>query len=223
MKNLLKGLLLASFIAIPTFAPGAVYLYNIGSTYSGTSPSGAAPWLTATFTDVGTNQVQLDMKSGGLTGNEFVGAWYFNFSPVGNLNNLNFSRLTSPNPGTTIVTKSLDNLSAGGGGRFDIVFDFPESVPDGRFTSGLTTSYLIGSVSSLDASMFNFLSSPQGGNGTWMTAAHIQAIGKHANDSGWIGANANTSVPEPGTYLLLGSLLIAIGCLRWYRSSKQAD
>ena len=220
MKILLRSAL-AALVFLPVYAPGAIYLYNIGTTYSGTSPAGAAPWATATFTDVGNNQVQLDMQTHGLTGNEFIGAWYFNFSPVGNLADLTFARLTSPNPGTTAVEKGSNVFSAGGGGRYDIVFDFPESVPDGRFTTGLTTSYLIGSTSVLDASMFNFLSSPQGGNGTWYTAAHVQSIGKYGDDSGWIGANVNTPVPEPTTYLLLGSLLVAVGTLRWFRNTKK--
>jgi hypothetical protein len=159
----------------------------------------------------------LDMNSGGLTGQEFVGEWYFNFSPVGNLSDLSFARITSPNPGTTTVSTSLNGFSAGGGGQYDILFDFPESISDGRFTSGLTSSYIISSVATLNSAMFDFLSSPQGGNGTFITAAHVQAIGPNASDSSFI------AVPEPSTYLIMGSLLLAVGALSYWRKRARAN
>lgn len=216
MSRLFKTLLVATLLFVPVQAFSAVYIYNISNTFSGATPQGPIPWLTATFTDVGANQVQLDMTAPGLTGQEFVGAWFFNFSPLGNLSDLSISRLSSPNPGTTTVTTDLNNLSAGGGGLFDIGFNFPQSLSDGRFTSGLSTSYLISSVSSLDASMFNYPSLPRGGNGTWLTAAHIQGVGSDASLSGWVG----TPVPEPTTYLMLGSLLGLVAFAKWRHKAK---
>ncbi len=80
-------------------------------------------------------------------------------------------------------------------GSFDISFDFPQSAAT-RIGDALAFSYLITSSDTipLTASLFDFLSSPSGGNGTWPLIAHIQSIGN--GKSAWIGASGSVANPE---------------------------
>jgi hypothetical protein len=63
----------------------------------------------------------------------------------------------------------------------------------------------------LTESSFNFLSTPAGGSGPFVTAAHIQSIGT-GGASGWIDG-AVAAVPEPSSVLLLVSMLGGIGLM----------
>jgi hypothetical protein len=195
------------------FAPmpsqAAVYLYNLGTTYSGTSPAGPSPWASATIQDTGVNKVGITLSTGGLVKNEFVGGWYLNLDPL-NASSLTFSSV----PNATI---SAGSFSAGGGGRFDIFFN-PSQSQGSRFGANQAITFSVSSTTTLNAAMFNTLSTPSGGNGTWITAAHIQSIGSKGEGSGWIGAATNVAVPEPSTYVLLGSLVLGLGFLKWRRA-----
>ncbi|MEA1948164.1 MAG: hypothetical protein U9N83_12790, partial [Thermodesulfobacteriota bacterium] len=61
-------------------------------------------------------------------------------------------------------------------------------------------------VSAIDVSSFNFYSAPDGGNGPYLSAAHIGGIGPTDDDSGWV-----TTVPDASIMWLLGSSLIVLG------------
>lgn len=201
--HMFKYILLVVVLSLTSFNVSAsVYIYNIGTTFDGTSPGGSAPWLTAKFSDVGVNTVQLDLSTSGLIASEKVGAWYFNFTPLGNVNSLVFTRLTGFPPGNTTVTLGANSQAADGGGLYDIELDFPTG--QNPFGANQSLSYMISSSNSLNASMFNELSVPHGGNGVWLTAAHVQSIN---GNSGWIGTNKAITTPEPETYLTLISLL----------------
>lgn len=188
------------------FAEGAVYTYNLDSLVSGTRPGGPAPWLTVSFTDVGLNQVKMDVTTNGLSGGEFVGKLYANYQPSLNPNLLSFSSLNPEVTGSTTVATSIDTFKGGGGGSFDISFDFPQSAAT-RIGDNFAFSYLITSSDTvpLTADLFDFLSSPMGGNGTWPLLAHIQSI--RGGKSAWIGSSGRVATPEPATYLMLASLL----------------
>src|SRR5437870_2182321 len=69
--------------------------YNFDHTLTGVAPAGPTPWLTATFSDSGANSVQLTLSAPGLTGNEFVGQWYFNLNPLLNPASLAFAEIGS--------------------------------------------------------------------------------------------------------------------------------
>src|SRR5882762_1102891 len=69
--------------------------YNFDHTLTGVAPAGPTPWLSATFSSSGANSVQLTLSAPGLTGNEFVGQWYFNLNPLLNPGNLAFAEIGS--------------------------------------------------------------------------------------------------------------------------------
>jgi len=178
-------------------------------------PQGTPPWATAMFVDNGPNKVQLTMSTSGLTGNEFIGEWLFNFDPSLTLANLSFSYMNGTN--ATSVTASTDYYRADGDGNYDIQFLFQNS-GTARFEAGEISIYDISynGPGILSASSFNFLSTEGGGQGTYHSAAQVQGI--TANDySGWIGNT--TIVPEP-----VSSALFIVGAatlgFRRFRKKK---
>jgi len=222
MKNLmrLKTLLLLTlsivFLISMTGQAQALILNNeLNIEYSGgTAPSGPTPWITATFIDVGTNQVQLNMTAGNLVGSENISGWYFNFDDALNLNSLNIDENNTSAVGSITVTKDENNLKADGDGKYDFMFAFPTS--GNLFTSGETVVYdLTYTGGTMDISSFNFLSSPSGGHGPFYSAAHIQNIGV-GSGGGWIANETTTVVPEPisSTLFIVGGVVLGFRRLR---------
>ena len=71
---------------------------------------------------------------------------------------------------------------------------------------GLDITYIGGNI---NVGSFNFVSELGGGNGAFLSAAHVQGIGAGGNGSGWIGF-----VPEPATGSLLAFGLIGLTARR---------
>jgi len=183
-------------------ADGSVIVFGTTTEFSGgTAPAGATPWLTATIDDGGTpGSVTLTLEATNLTGSEFVSGWYLNLDPSLNPTSLVFSSPTKT--GTfddPTISSGANAFKADGDGKYDILFGFATSGSGGgvhQFGVGDSVQYTVTGIGSLVAASFNFPSSPDGGHGPFLTAAHVQSIGE-GSDSGWV------TLPEPVTLGLM--------------------
>jgi hypothetical protein len=194
-------------------AAAATLSFGLSSEFSGAvAPDGPAPWATATFDDSfgGANTVRITLDAHGLTDPESIEVWYFNFDPSLDAALLTFTAVDNSDAVPNGVFGSTDAFKADGDGLYDILFDLPP--PPGsasaRFTAGETITYDITYTAAISASSFDFLSTPDGGNGPFVTAAHIQSTGVGNEDSAWV------TVPEPANVLLFAMGLASAGLSR---------
>jgi hypothetical protein len=199
-RNALAALLLAGAVAAPASAATVTFLYNYE--FSGAqSPAGPAPWMSATFDDFGgTGSVRVTIATSGLSGVESVMGAYFNLDPNLNPASLGFAYVSGQ--AATSVQTGVNAFQADGDGRYDIRFNYPDG---GGFDAGETSVYTISGIASLTAASFNFFSSPAGGQGVYLAAAHVQNIGGIGQGSGWIAP-----IPVPAAGWLLGTGLLAL-------------
>jgi hypothetical protein len=193
----------------------ADFYYYFDNTWSGTSPAGSAPWISALFQDVGAGTVKLTLSNSGLTGTEYVNSLFFNLNPALNPSQLSFTEL-SGTAGVTAPTISTgeDAFKAGGDGNYDVEFSFA-TANAGRFGVSDTLTYQITGIPSLTAMDFGYLSSPAGGNGPFLSSAHIASIGANGAGSGWDNPSKITPVPEPAaSFLVLAAAGLWLGVRR---------
>jgi len=209
-------LVLTLAILVAGFAK-ADFTINYNTTFSGTSPSSTSPYLTAAFADTALSNclagavtcVSLTLTSSLENSSEFVTEWDFNNNTAG-LTSLSFKAgATTGSFGLpTISPYSSNAYQADGDGLYDIMFNFQQGGGSSNRFDGTLDSivYYIGGNVAFTADAFNVLSSPAGGSGPFVSAAHIQGITFGTQTcSGWItqGAGGNTGsssctpVPEP--------------------------
>jgi len=194
-----------------------------------TPPVNTPPWMTATFIDVSPNTVRLTMSADNLTGTEFISKWFFNFE--GTAADLSFSFVSGFSTGPQydqVYLGESNNTKADGDGYYDIGFYFPTS-SGSRFDAGKTVVYDITYTSAITAASFNFFSTPGGGNGSYLTAAHVQGIapdsqgycgngsyvGTGGTCSGWVGTTSVVPEPVSSTLFIVGAA--SLGFRRFLR------
>ena len=215
----MKKLLLLITLVVVTIAfavPGqaATYQLNIDTVFSDKpNPAGIAPWITVVFDDGGTAG-SVDMRiSGNLQdADEFLSELYLNSDSVPA--DTVFT-LTDSSGGFTLPTiyTGINSQKADGDGLFDIRLNFSTSEDD-TFNNYEWLEYAI-TANGLTANSFDLWSAPDGGEGAYLAAAHIQGIGEHGEDSTWVGA-----VPIPASVFLLGSGLIGLVGFRRKKIAK---
>jgi hypothetical protein len=176
--------------------------FELTMTYSGTSPQKATPppWITAIFDDDSlADAVTLTLTATNLSDTEFVGGWYFNLDPACEPEELVFSNpIKNGSFDDPTIETGINKFKANGDGFYDILFSFEtaDGAMDHRFNASDSAVYTISSnTDPLTASSFNFISYPDGGQGEYPTAAHVQGIN---GTSGWV------TTPEPASICLLG-------------------
>ncbi len=220
LKTFLATIAIMLGIAFISSPANAVVSYDLDIEFSGAdSPEGTPPWLRATFTDDNAGTVTLVMSDLNLTDAEWVSGWYFNLDP-----NLTTTDLTIVNSGGVAATTVAVNnhlviapFKADGGGYFDIRFDWG----NGDFGVGDFSTYTITSACGACLHDTSFAFGSVGSNkGSFHTAAHVQSIGRDDQGSGWIGDSEGV-IPEPSTYLLLGSGMLGLAYWRKRRNNRK--
>ncbi len=217
-KRITKVLFMLSFVIIVAFAAAgqakaATNTFDFDVVFSGETPGGSGPYLTATFDDGAADagyDVRLTVHAGNLDpGLESATKLYFNLDPALDASLLTFNAEYTADSVPNSVSGADNAYKADGDGWYDVYFNMPP--PTGqygpRFTDNETLIYDIGysGAETLDISSFTYFSVPGGAEGQYLAAAHIQNIGGNgmgSEGSGWVGV-----VPEPvsSTLFLVGA------------------
>ncbi len=179
--------------------------------YSGDeTPAGDRPWLTATFTDTkgdSAEAVLLTLDASGLKDQEFVSSFFFNFRESIDPGSVRISEVSRENfTGRVDFNQGRqDDQNAGGGFRFDLDVNLPNSRRD-RLGAGGVYSILLEREGGL--SIYDLLvETLSEGKDESISVAHVQSLA--GGGSAWITAGSGFSVdpgggraavPEPSTW-----------------------
>jgi len=209
MKKSLLGFMAVAMAAFGMVGPasGGVEVLEFNTHFAdGTPPSGSGPWITATFTDTGVNQVGLSIVSHLLVPAEHIKEISFNFDPSLVLSGLIFNQTLDGGP-TASVSTGEDFFHEDGSFGYDIQLtwatnSFGLSNPEANFV-------LSGPIG-LAAASFHFMNLGPSSK-KFFGAAHIGGTGINGEDSDFVGAE---SIPLPQTWLLLACGLVLVPVVR---------
>lgn len=129
-----RALLVVGLLGLATTGARVIantYTYNYDQVYSGATPPGTAPWLSATFQDptlTGPNdpnqgKVYLTLRALNLAKGEFVSEWWFNLNDNSLLSGLSYS-VVGQSGAFKLPTVAIPADTSSGPLRFDVSFDF---------------------------------------------------------------------------------------------------
>ncbi|MFO0832998.1 MAG: hypothetical protein U0637_14295 [Phycisphaerales bacterium] len=208
-------------LAIAATSQAASVQFTLTNEFSGgTSPTGPAPWGTATFNDTASNTVELTLtRSTGLSSGEFIRVWLFNLNPSMNPTGMTIAQNSGPvSTNSTRAGSDTDSAFRGDGGSyFDFKFEWPTSNSADRFDGDWVSAVYTLTMSGLDASDFLDLGVGAGNspNGLY-TAAHIQGIPPQGG-SGWVTGGPGPLVPLPPAAWTGMAGLGLVGLAGWKR------
>ena len=192
---------------------GTIEYLGLNYVFSGSTPAGSGAWATVKLQDgLAPHTVRLTFDTSGLAPGEFISNWYLNTNPAYDPPQFTFTLVSNPT-GLTLgaIQTGADAFKADGDGQYDVLFAFPSSGTGQRLVGGMQVVVDVSRPAGLSVSDFLFQSTPDGGAGTYYSAAHIQNIG---SNSGWVGANTPTPIspiPEPSAYAaVLGILALLL-------------
>src|SRR5437016_2950350 len=168
------GLVVVGILFSPALRASSI-IYDYDEVLSGVPPTGAAPWLTAVFSDNGPSTVQLTLTAPGLLGHEFVSQWFFNLIPALDPAKLIFTETASSG------SLSLPTITAGAASdaTYNILLNFGYSGA-GRtgFSGGDSLTYTITGIAGLMAEDFLYGHTPIAGHEPFYTAAYVETTGE---------------------------------------------
>jgi len=198
----LAFLAVALLLLLPVKVQASAFFYYFGNSFSGTAPSGSAPWISALFEDVSPGTVSLTISNNNLAVDEFVREVDFNLKPSLSPTSLLFTYTGSSGTfALPTILQGTDIKKADGDGKYDISLGFSTEIAL-RFGPGESLTYQITGIPTLTVADFIYYSTPAGGHGPFYAASHIQGI-SGGTLSGWVSPLEVTPVPEPSSFVLL--------------------
>ncbi|HLI19057.1 MAG TPA: PEP-CTERM sorting domain-containing protein [Rhodanobacteraceae bacterium] len=217
-KQVIFGLVFAAagaLFAAPTPAFATITSsVSLNTVFTGATPAGTPPWLTATFMQTGSNTGTLTLTSN-LTSPNFLQGLASSSGAVGWAFYLDQS-LSGITCSSGTCGNSNSGFNAGGfntgpvGGTFNLGFGWGPGSSH-RFVAGSSAVYDLTFSSALTGNPF------AANSAGFMSVAHVQGI--TVGGSGWI-VNGATSVPEPAELGMFGLGLLALGLFAGLRRRR---
>ncbi len=211
------------FFFMPLPSQASTVTFDMDTVLLGQStPAGSSPWLRATFTDgPDPGTVKLIMQPLNMTANQFIdgttnrnGGWYFNFNPT----KLAISTPNISYAGSGLNENNADYFRTGtfqaGSTRAWFNIQFRWNRVDGEWLENGQTSTYVFTSNSYSILPEDFLFKDNNDTGNYYSVVGLQWLNVNDNPVGrWI-ADPPSSVPEPGTLLLLGAGILGLGIFR---------